>query len=115
MKPQTKIVNREAVIAAFGELPPGSATTTKRIAIRTGYSERQIRACISWLVMGGQLIYAGKVNRRDSEDRLYPVKIYQWTGKTEIYRVPQNEAERRSVTELRSSSAIDTFLKGKRR
>jgi hypothetical protein len=74
-------------------------------------TERAVRAAISWLVMGGQLKCVGySKKRRDSEGRKYPVKLYKWTGKKEIFRVPQDEEERKISIEQRSFAGVTAFL-----
>ena len=104
-------ITRLKVLEAFQILPDGCATTTFRIAQRLGCSEYQVRATISWLVMGGQLIeYREKNVRKDYQGRKYTVKRYMMTGENEIYRVPRDPTDRKMASEARHAAKVTEIL-----
>jgi len=101
---------RNDVINAFRALPDGASTTTKLIARRLGCREYQVRAAISWLVLGNLVAEAGSTIRTDDKNRKYTAKLYTWTGKTEISRVPRDPVDRRIVSDSKNSKTVTCFL-----
>ncbi len=104
-------VTRKEIIEAFKALPPDTITTTFRIAQRLGCTEHQVRGCISWLVLGGQLQkYEEVTDRKDAKERKYTASLYFFTGEEVIFRVCQDPTDRQIAKERRTTSAIDAFL-----
>lgn len=103
-------ITREDIIEAFKELPDDSVTTTFRIAQRLECDEHQVRAAVSWLVMGGLLFAAGETVRKDSQGRKYTAKLYSFSGDDEIRRVPRDPTDRKIAIESRCSEKVSAFL-----
>lgn len=93
-------VTRERVIDAFKALPPGVAISTLGLAWLLGcLDEHRIRAAVSWLALGGLVELAGAHPRRDRRGRAYQARLYRWSGREEIRRVPRDESSRRGAAE----------------
>lgn len=93
-------IDRERVLAAFRELPPGVGITTLGLAWLAGCAdEHRVRAAVSWLMLGGLVEEAGRHPRRDRRGRAYGARLYRWTGREEIRRVPQSGRARRFEAE----------------
>lgn len=105
-----KRITREMVLIAFKALPEGAQTTTFRLAQRLGCSEYQVRAAVSWLVLGGQVAEVGATRRADTHGRKYSAKLYQFTGKDEIHRVPRDPYDRRAAQEERDRVRLNNLL-----
>lgn len=89
-------VSREDVLNVFRLLPDGSEITTQGIVFLLTHmnktvTERQVRACISWLMLGGLIEETGRTLRRDVSGQLYRAKLYRWTGCVEVRRVHRAE------------------------
>lgn len=106
----TTTVTREAVLEAFKKLPKGTEISTFRLAMRLECTEYQVRAAVSWLVLGGQLREAGVVRRKDVKGRAYYVKYYVFTGNDEIYRVPRDPVDRQIAREERSAQSRSKLI-----
>jgi hypothetical protein len=93
-------IDRERVLAAFRELPEGCGITTLGLAWLAGCTEEhRVRAAVSWLLLGGLVELAGDHWRRDRRGRLYRARLYRWTGREDIRRVPQDPRARRFEAE----------------
>ncbi len=103
-------INRSDVLDVFRKLPQGESITTQGIAWCLGCSEHRVRACVSWMVLGGVLKEVHEQHqRKDKEGRPYRVKRYQWTGKSEISRVPRDPTERALLRDQRNRREIAAF------
>ncbi|MBP6582806.1 MAG: hypothetical protein KA204_04955 [Chromatiaceae bacterium] len=89
------MITRARVIAAFRVLPPASGITTLGLAWCLGCPETAVRAAVSWLVLGGLVELAGEHRRRDRRGKRYGAKLYRWTGRENVARVPQDPEARR--------------------
>lgn len=67
-------ITKVVILEAFKVLPESAETTTRRIAKRLNCSEFQVRAGISSLVVGGQLVEAGETIRKDTRGGKYTAK-----------------------------------------
>lgn len=110
---------REDVIEVLKSLPDGAEVTTSDVCVllscRGPVSERQVRACMSWLVLGGLVEDVRTVQRKDIRGRKYLAKVYRWTGKSEIRRVHRDPEKRRSAREAeraKEMAELHKFLRG---
>ena len=93
-------VTRARVLQAFQALPPGVAITTLGLAwLANCADEHRVRAAVSWLMLGGLVEEAGRHPRRDRRGKAYGARLYRWTGRDEVRRVPQDRQARRFVVE----------------
>jgi hypothetical protein len=79
--------------------------STRDIADGLGVSEYRVRGALGWLAAGDLIRPAGTVTRRDRSGVPYPVKLYRWSGRSEIKRCPQAPEARRTVIERPAPSA----------
>lgn len=93
-------VTRAGVLQAFKAVPAGAEISTTGLAWLCGCDEHRIRAAVSWLALGGIIELAGKYPRRDRRGRTYRARLYRWSGREEIARVPRDAEDRRRVREL---------------
>jgi hypothetical protein len=100
-------IDRQRVLDAFKALPPGVGITTLGLAWLVGcIQEYRVRAAVSWLALGGLVEEAGQHWRRDRGGRSYRAKLYRWTGRAEIRRVPQDIRARRFEAEQAQQADI---------
>ena len=105
------VVTRERVIGAFKALPAGVAISTLGLAWVLGCgAEHRIRAAVSWLALGGLVEPAGEHPRRDRRGRVYLARLYRWSGREEIRRVPRDGASRRQEAERDLQSLAASWL-----
>jgi hypothetical protein len=93
-------ITRQRVIDGFKALPPGTAISTLGLAWLIGcIEEYRVRAAVSWLALGGLVELAGEHRRRDRRGRSYVCRLYRWTGREEVSRVPHDPRARRFKVE----------------
>jgi hypothetical protein len=93
-------ITRARVIDAFRALPVGTAISTLGLAWLIGcIEEYRVRAAVSWLALGGLVELAGEHRRRDRRGRAYTCRLYRWTGREEVRRVPHDPRARRFEVE----------------
>ena len=90
---------RERILEAFKALPPGVAISTIGLAWLCGCGEAQARAAVAWLTLGGLVELAGSHPRRDRRGRAYRARLYRWSGREGIRRVPHDRRARRFESE----------------
>ncbi len=95
----TRFTTRSRVLAAFKVLPPDAGITTLGLAWCLGCPEVAVRAAVAWLVLGGLAELAGEHTRRDRRGKKYGARLYRWTGRATVARVPQDPEARRFVRE----------------
>ncbi|WP_296702987.1 hypothetical protein [Thiocapsa sp. UBA6158] len=71
--------------------------STIDIADGLGCEEYRVRGALAWLVAGGVIRTAGTTERRDRSNVRYPAKLYRWSGRSEIRRVPQDREARHLI------------------
>lgn len=57
--------------------------------------EYPVRAAVSWLTLGGLVEVAGDHTRKDKRGKRYRARLYRWTGREDIRRVPRDPDDRR--------------------
>lgn len=86
---------RARVLAAFRVLPPEAGITTLGLAWCLDCHETAVRAAVSWLTLGGLVEVAGDHTRKDKRGKRYRARLYRWTGREDIRRVPRDPDDRR--------------------
>lgn len=104
-------VTRKEILEVFKLLPADESITTQGVAWCLNCSEYRVRACVSWMVLGGILEEVKEqYQRKDREGRPYRVKRYRWTGKSEIGRVPRDPTDRAMLRDQQNQRDIAAFV-----
>lgn len=97
-------MTREQILQAVRDQYADRSWSTRDLAQLCDCAEISARAVVGWLLLGRQIERAGMTTRRDAGGRVYKVRLYRWTGATEITRVARGEMTRSA---LKSESARD--------
>ena len=99
-RPNPDAITRQRVIDAFKALPEGVAISTLGLSWLVGsIEEHRVRAAVAWLALGGLVELAGEHRRRDRRGRSYACRLYRWSGREGIRRVPHDRRARRFEVE----------------
>ena len=87
-------IPRQQVLAHIIETFEREPFTTCDLAVELGITEYRVRGAVSWLMLGGALVKAGRVARKDKRGGTYHNAQYRWTGQTDAPRVPHDHKVR---------------------
>ena len=101
-------IPRQQVLAHIIETFEREPFTTCDLAVELGINEYRVRGAVSWLMLGGALVKAGRVARKDKRGCAYFNTRYRWTGQTDAPRVPHDpQARARHLAEHRRTAHQD--------